>query len=147
MRIIELQPCDERWPSKYNSEMRALKTILSDVYISSHHIGSTAIKGIMAKPTIDILIEVSDLAELDKLQEDFRRLGYIAKGEHGTKGRRFFYKGEESRTHHVHAFESGNPEIQRHILFAEFLNRNLVIARDYENLKMKLANKFRSSPA
>ncbi len=73
-------------------------------------------------------------------------LGYEAKGEYGIKGRRFFQKGENERTHHIHIFESGNPEVERHRLFVEFMNSHPNRAAEYEKLKMKLSSKYKEEP-
>ena len=146
MRTIKLQAYNERWSSEFLNESIKIRSSITNLYMTFHHIGSTAIKGMMSKPTIDILIEVSSLAEVDSFQDKFEELGYIPKGEFGITGRRFFYKGEEVRTHHLHIFESGNPEIQRYINFVDFLNNHPIKAREYESLKIELAIKYKSSP-
>ncbi len=90
--------------------------------MKAYHIGSTAIPEIQSKPVIDILLEVLSLRELDKHTIKLEELGYEAKGDYGIEGRRFFQKGCHVRTHHIHAFETGNPEIKRHALFVAFMN-------------------------
>lgn len=147
MRTIELQPYSKQWSSEFRNETTRIRKLIHNLYLSSHHIGSTAIKGMVSKPTIDILNEVSNLVEVDGFQDEFENLGYVAKGEFGIVGRRFFYKGEEIRTHHIHVFESGNSEIQRHIDFVSFLNNHPVKAKEYECLKIELARKYNSSPS
>lgn len=146
MRIISLHEYDAQWSSQYEDELEDIKNIISHIFISSHHIGSTAVKNIMAKPIIDMLIEVSDISKIDRLLHNFDRLGYISKGEYGITGRRFFYKGVDFRTHHLHIFEQGHPDIQRHCLFVEFLNTHLSKAKAYEALKIELAKKYHLSP-
>jgi len=74
-----------------------------------------------AKPIIDILLVVKSLNNIDNYTKELFQLGYEAKGEYGFVGRRFFQKGGDNRTHHVHVFEEGNPEIERHVLFVEYL--------------------------
>ena len=93
---------------------------LRGVVVALHHIGSTSIPGIFAKPIIDILLEVSDLEKLDKQSHALVALGYERLGEFGIVGRRYFRKNSASgiRTHHVHAFQTGNAEIERHLAFA-----------------------------
>ena len=114
--------------------------------MASYHIGSTAIKGMISKSTIDILIEVRNIEEIDFVLKDFKGLGYISEGEYGIKGRRFFHKGGDKRTHHIHIFETGNPEIQRHRDFVEFLSCRPVWAEKYRRLKIALADKYKSLP-
>lgn len=112
MRIIELVDYCESWSASYKQEVGLLQKIIKNNFVQSFHIGSTAITGMKSKSTIDILIEVSSLSDLDNEQEEFGKLGYISKGEYGINGRRLFYKGTYKRSHHVHTYESGSEEIE-----------------------------------
>ena len=97
---------------------------------------------IATESVIDILLEVRSLSEVDKYNKVFEKYGYEPKSEYNIKGRRFFQKGGNNRTHHIHAFESGNPEIERHKLFVEFMNTHPEEASKYGQLKIELANTF-----
>ena len=57
-------------------------------------------------------------------------------------GRRYFERGGNERTHHVHCYEQGNPEVSRHLAFRDFLKANPQIAAAYGELKMKLAKQY-----
>lgn len=72
------------------------------------------------------------------------KLGYTARCEDGIPFRRYFRKGTDVRTHHVHIFQIGNPEIDRHIRFRDWMRDNLEDRRAYENLKRQLAEQFRN---
>jgi GrpB-like predicted nucleotidyltransferase (UPF0157 family) len=146
MRKIELVEYRESWPIDYLKEAEILKKILADNFIESFHIGSTAIHGLKSKPVIDILIEVKSLCRIDDKAIDLESVGYELKGEYGIKGRRFLQKGNNTRTHHIHIFESGDSEIERHRLFVEYLNANPNKALDYQKLKEKLCFRFREDP-
>ena len=143
MRIIELEKHNKRWSSDFDKEVATIKGILSEKLMAAFHIGSTAISGIRAKPVIDILLEVRSIKDMDIHNKAFEVLGYEAKGENGIKGRRYFRKGKNARTHHIHIFESGNPEIERHRLFVEFMNAHPDRAAEYEILKMELSSKYK----
>lgn len=145
MRSIKLVTHDPDWARLYEDEVARLCLLLSKLVVSTHHIGSTAINGIKAKPVIDILIEVTCLRDLEKHAGDFKNLGYEAKGEYGIKGRRFFQKGGDERTHHLHIFESGNAEIERHRLFVAFMNAHPDKAEEYEALKTALSIEHKNS--
>ena len=69
-------------------------------------------------------------------------IGYEPKGENGLPGRRYFQKGGDNRTHHVHMYELGNLEIERHLAFRDFLRVHSIIARKYGDLKEALAEQF-----
>ena len=146
MRTIDLKSYSDQWPKLYKIEAEKIRKLLHKNYMASYHIGSTAIKGMISKSTIDILIEVRNIEEIDFVLKDFKGLGYISEGEYGIKGRRFFHKGGDKRTHHIHIFETGNPEIQRHRDFVEFLSCRPVWAEKYRRLKIALADKYKSLP-
>ncbi len=105
--------------------------------------GSTAIPGIKAKPIVDLLVEVDDIQAIDAYDERMISLGYLPKGEYGIPGRRFFIKGDEDvRTHNIHVYQAGNPEISRHLEFRDFLRVHEVEAQAYSLLKEELARKY-----
>ena len=146
MRIIKLETHNENWSRDFEKEAAAITGVLSGNLIATYHIGSTAISGIKAKPVIDVILEVRSIDEIDQHLKEFEELGYEARGEHGINGRRFFQRGGNERTHHVHVFESGNPEIERHRLFVEYMNSNRDRALEYEELKMNLLNNYKEEP-
>ena len=105
-----------------------------------HHIGSTSVPGLCSKPVLDLLIETSDLRSIDGFQHEFAAVGYMAKGEHGIPGRRYFSRpaGTEMKAH-VHAFLAGDPTGARHLLFRDYLRNHPVVAGEYCALKRRLA--------
>lgn len=143
IRIIEVVPHNPEWKIKYQKEADKIYNIMKEEIVKIHHIGSTSIEGIYAKPVIDILVEVKDINNVDNYNEEMKSLGYIAKGEYGIKGRRFFLKGLYNRTHHVHIFQKGDFEIERHINFRNYMREHKEEAKQYEELKKELAFKFR----
>ncbi len=146
MRIIKLEAHDEQWCKDFEHEVSFLKAVLKQNLVAAFQIGSTAIARIRAKPVIDILLEVGSLHEVDKHNRALEELGYEAKGEYGIQGRRFFQKGDGERTHHLHMFQSGDPEIERHRLFIAFMNAHPDKAAEYEKLKIALSTKYKERP-
>ncbi len=105
-----------------------------------HHIGSTAIPGIMAKPTIDFLPVVRSLAVLDTREDAVRALGYDWRGEFGLAGRRLLtLTVNDKRLFNVHCYDETNPDIARHLAFRDYLRAHPAIARDYEAQKIRAA--------
>ncbi len=143
IRIIEVVAYNLNWKKEYTEESVKIQNILGKEIIKMHHIGSTAIPGIYAKPVIDILIEVKDIENIDEYNHEMNKLGYIPKGEFGIKGRRFFLKGLYERTNHLHVFQTGDEEIQKHLNFRDYMISHPKIAKEYEALKKDLAVKFR----
>ncbi|XBM35383.1 GrpB family protein [Bacillus licheniformis] len=121
---------------------KQLEALFRNEVLHIHHIGSTSIPGMSAKPIIDILIEVKDLGSAAGFEKGMKMLGYEPKGENGIPGRRFYQKGRRKRTHHVHLYESGHPDIRRHLAFRDYLISHPERAEEYAALKMKLAEMF-----
>lgn len=142
IRKIELVAYDELWPKKYRQEAIKLKKLLGKELIQCFHIGSTAVPGLKAKAVIDILLVVESLKSLDTFSGKFQELGYEVMGEYGIKDRRFYIKGNEKRTHHLHAFQSNNiNEIERHLLYRDYLRTHPEACDTYAALKEVLAEK------
>ena len=139
MRKIEVVDYNPMWPEIFAKEHDVLRITLDSVAVAIHHIGSTSVPGLAAKPIIDILVEVTSLDAIDALNQGMEDLGYKPKGEFGIVGRRFFQKGDDMRTHHIHAFITGDQNIARHLAFRDYLRANQVIANEYAELKRSIA--------
>lgn len=140
MKVLVI-PHDPNWSAEFTVEAARVQVVLPGVIASVHHIGSTAVPGICAKPIIDILLEVHDHQTLDTRSAVLTDLGYEAMGEFGIPGRRYFRKNAVAglRTHQIHAFEKGSPHIGRHLAFRDYLIAIPDIARAYSLLKQQLA--------
>lgn len=143
VRVIEVVPYNPKWKEEYLKEAEKIRNIMKEDIIKIHHIGSTSIPGMSAKPVIDILVEVVDINNVDNYNIDMEKLGYIAKGEYGIEGRRFFMKGLYNRTHHVHIFQWDSSEVRRHLNFRDYMISHPEDAKLYAELKKELAVKFR----
>lgn len=134
---------DPKWRQLFQQEAEQLTAVLGSSVAAVHHIGSTAIPTIYAKPIVDILLVVQDLAALDEKQPRMEALGYEALGEFGIPGRRYFRRDNLSgeRTHQVHVFENDSPQIKRHLAFRDYLINRPETAQEYSDLKRELAAK------
>ncbi len=137
----QVVPHDPVWIHQYASEADQIARALHDMTARLHHIGSTAIPHIAAKPIIDILIEVDDLRELDARSSAMEQLGYEVMGEFGIPSRRYFRKNDASgnRTHQIHAFEAGSSGAMRHLAFRDNMIAHPEAAQAYGALKEQLA--------
>lgn len=143
MRNVEVLAYNPDWPAQFVHEAERLRPVFGAELIGLHHIGSTAVPGLKAKPVIDILPEVSDIRRVDALNPAMEMLGYTVRGELGIPGRRFFSRQiGDVRTQHVHVFERGSPEIERHLSFRDYLRAHPAAARRYGELKTELAARF-----
>lgn len=143
MSVVDYDPS---WPVAYAAELERLRAVLGDVLVRAHHVGSTAVPGLAAKPVIDVLLEVADLASLDARDEALQSLGYETRGEFGIAGRRYYPKGGEKRTHHVHAFVVGDPHIAEHLAFRDYLRAHAAVAAEYGRVKREAADRYRYDP-
>lgn len=142
MRKVEVIAYSEDWKKKFEEEAKQLQAIFGPEIIAIHHIGSTSVQALYAKPIIDIMPVVRDITKINTYNHAMLAIGYEPKGENGLPGRRYFQKGGDNRTHHVHMYESGNPEIQRHLAFRDYLRVYHDDAKEYGDLKKALAKKF-----
>jgi GrpB-like predicted nucleotidyltransferase (UPF0157 family) len=147
-RKIEVVSHNPDWSDLFQTEAEKIAPIFGPEIIVIEHIGSTAIPGIKAKPIIDILVEVKDISQVDHFNDQMAQLGYKPKGEFGIPGRRYFRKKgtDAAHTHHVHIFQIGNPEIERHLNFRDYLRTHPEDAQAYSRLKEALAQKFPDDP-
>ena len=142
-RRVEVVDYRTEWEKEYKEESKKIKQALGKNCVSVEHIGSTAVKGMKAKPVIDIMPVVKKLSAVDAVHEELEALGYVCKGENGIAGRRFFVKGGENPTFHVHIFEERNKnEIGRHLAVREYLRNHPEDAKEYGELKSRLAAEY-----
>ena len=147
MRKMTVTTYDEAWAHQFSQEAKILRELFVDELIDIHHIGSTAVPGLKAKPIIDMLPVVKDIARINAYNEAMRQLGYEPRGEFGLEGRRYFPKGGDNRTHHVHIYQAGHPAIERHLAFRDYLRAHPEVANEYGDLKEKLAHRYSNDPA
>jgi len=142
MRKVEVQPFNPLWVSKFQVEADNLRAIFGEEIIDIHHIGSTSVPGLASKPIIDIMPVVLDINRIDEYNEKMASRGFESKGENGISGRRYFTKGGNNRSHHIHIYSSDNPQIQRHLAFRDYLRTHPDVAKKYGDLKVELAERF-----
>jgi len=135
---VELLPHDPDWSHLANAEARLLTGALGPNLRIVHHVGSTAIPSIRAKPILDLMPVVSNLAELDKCQAKIKALGYEWWGELGLPGRRYCTKSDPKtghRTAQLHCYEDGSTDITRHLAFRDYLRAHPELAAEYDRVK------------
>jgi GrpB-like predicted nucleotidyltransferase (UPF0157 family) len=127
------------WPRQFQAEADRLISLLGDEVVTIHHVGSTSVRGLAAKPTIDLLPVVRSIAVIDRLTERLTSADYRAWGEYGLPGRRFFTRDHAGyRAHNVHVYEAGHAEIDRHVAFCAYLRQHPEACREYESLKREV---------
>ena len=142
--LVKVVPHNPQWKKAFDTESQQIAAIIAKNLVFIHHIGSTAIPKIYAKPIIDFLVEVHNINLVDRQTSEMEKLGYEAMGEFGLVGRRYFRKESSLgiRTHHVHIYETNSPEILRHLAFRDYMNAHPQDAEQYSQLKQKLAQQY-----
>jgi GrpB-like predicted nucleotidyltransferase (UPF0157 family) len=141
-RSIEVVPYNPNWPIYFEEEAKLIKAALGSNCIAIHHIGSTSVPSLSAKPIIDMIPVVKSIRDVDTKNAEMLALGYEAKGENGIPFRRLFGKGIALRTHHVHIFEQNSLEIERHLKFRDWMRNHISDREAYAQLKINLAQQF-----
>ena len=138
IKIVEYNP---RWPILYTEERARVVAQFGDMVESIEHIGSTSVPGLSAKPIIDILVTVARLGPADPYIERLGSLGYTFFPVLGNADRYTFGKGSP-HTHHIHIVEHSGEEHIRFLAFRDYLRTHLEAARQYDELKRMLADRF-----
>ncbi|HSX25745.1 MAG TPA: GrpB family protein [Chlamydiales bacterium] len=134
---VQIVPYDPQWPQLYEEESPQIQQALNGNCLSIHHIGSTSVPGLNAKPKIDILAVVKSFASVDPTS--LERLGFKTRGEMIPTGR---YFKKESPSIHLHLFEEGNPLIAQDLKFRDWLREHPEDRDAYGAFKQKLAFQF-----
>jgi len=137
---VELLPHDPSWAGRARDESVLLHAALGDTVLAVHHVGSTAIPGIHAKPILDLMPVVRTLPALDARRGALEALGYAWWGELGLPGRRYCSKDDPHtgrRRVQLHAYAEGAQDIARHLAFRDFLRRHPDVAAEYDREKLR----------
>lgn len=129
------------WTDWYTAEVQSLKRLLpSDA--KYYHIGSTAIDGIMAKPIIDIIIEVHSAEQLQEATNILVKKDYIVMSQSITRislNKGYTENGFADKVFHLHIRLTGDID---EIFFRDYLNVHRDIAKEYEQLKLRLWKEY-----
>lgn len=141
---IFLTPHREEWKEWAREEIDALSELLVDFYPVIHHIGSTAIPDIQAKPIVDILVEISPEHDMQRLKPIMEDAGYICMSDTGTRisfNKGYTEDGYAEKVFHIHVHRT---EDKDEIYFRDYLTDHPEAAREYEKLKLSLLPNYRN---
>jgi GrpB-like predicted nucleotidyltransferase (UPF0157 family)/GNAT superfamily N-acetyltransferase len=131
---IEVVPYNPDWPKMFEVEASRIKNALGNNFIAIHHIGSTSVPGLSAKPKIDIIAVVKDgIKSIPSLE----KAGFDYKGEWNIPFKYGFTKRDAVKVN-LHVYESGHPEIEGNLLFRDYLRKNSNVRDEYAALKQNL---------
>ena len=135
---VTLEPYNAAWPSMAAGHAARLQT-LGSTLIDVHHIGSTSVPGLAAKPIIDLMALVTSAADLDEKRAAIEVLGWDWHGEFGIAGRRYCTLSDRDgrRLAQLHAFAADSSHVARHLAFRDYLRAHPEIAQAYEQEKRR----------
>jgi GrpB-like predicted nucleotidyltransferase (UPF0157 family)/SAM-dependent methyltransferase len=137
---VALHPPSTRWGDLFVREQQALARALDGLHAGIHHIGSTAIEGIPAKPILDIAVELRAPEDANRSIHSMEALGYVFRGSQGVEGRSYFVRGMDDVSYvHVHMFEQHHPTLRSYLAFRDHLMRDPRARERYVSAKVRLA--------
>ncbi len=147
-RKVEIVEYDPNWETLYRNEESKILAVIGHIAVAVEHVGSTAVLGLGAKPTIDIMVAVHRLSDADKCIEPLSSIGYEYQPEHeeSMPERRFFRKGQppKEQHYHLHMVEKKSEFWRRHLAFRDYMRTHPEIAQQYYELKKESATKYGS---
>jgi GrpB-like predicted nucleotidyltransferase (UPF0157 family) len=149
-RSYELVDYEPDWASRFNEIATNIAPLFGDNLLSIEHVGSTAVPGMIAKPTIDVSVVVKDLALVPSGYDAMKQLGFQPLGnfiQQAEPEEYFVLNGENNndRLANIHVMQIGNPEIDDMITLRDFLRSDKDAARDYIEQKKLLLKQYGQS--
>jgi GrpB-like predicted nucleotidyltransferase (UPF0157 family) len=137
---IELMGYDPRWPAIFDREASHIRAALGSLAIRIEHVGSTSVPGLAAKPIIDIVLAVPDSADEATYVPAMEAAGYVLRSREPQWHEHRLFKGPEADIN-LHVFSAGEAEIDRMVLFRDWLRGHDDDRDAYLRVKRELAQR------
>jgi GrpB-like predicted nucleotidyltransferase (UPF0157 family) len=143
---VYVVPYSQEWNLQYEEEKTLLLQLLNNYVEDIQHIGSTSINGIHSKPVVDIMVGVNSMNEVDRFDIESLKLNNYYRLKVQVHDKVVFAKitdlKNNTKTHIVHVVQYGGELWNKHIFFRDYLRGNEEAAKEYEVLKIDLADKY-----
>lgn len=140
---VRLVGYDPDWPRRYERERASLSGAIRPwIDGGVHHVGSTAVPGLAAKPIIDILVGIRDLDESRGCFGPLAALGYLYAPYMATEMHWFCKPQPSRRTHHLHLVPTSSGRYRAELAFRDLLRTDDGLTAEYLALKQRLARRF-----
>ena len=135
---VVVQAYEECWERDFLQIEKELREALGELALRIEHVGSTAVRGLSAKPVIDIDVVIKDYSQFDNVVTSLNQIGYHHEGDLGIAGREAFkYTGKEHlKKHHLYVCPQDSPELKRHIAFRDYLRSHPEAVREYSRVSV-----------
>lgn len=141
---VEIEDYRPEWAEIFEFERATIIETCRPWLMEVHHVGSTSVPGLAAKPILDIMPVVASPDDGENAVEPMTNLGYRYRGENGLPGRFYFDKIVDGRTVvHCHMYPQDHSDVRKLVAFRNRLRTHGETAYEYERLKRKLASKHR----
>ena len=135
---IEIADYDPTWPRLYEREAARIRSILNDRVVRIVHVGSTSVRGLAAKPIIDIALEVPDSADEPAYLPDMEAARYVLRIREADWFQHRLFKGPDININ-LHTFSAGCAEVDRMLVFRDWLRTHAADRELYARSKRELA--------
>lgn len=141
-----LDPYNPKWEEDFKLIKVTLNEALLGCSFTIEHVGSTAVPELVAKPIIDVDVVYYSPTNFNEIRSRLEQIGYYHNGNQGIVGREVFKRKELSKhkvldhiSHHLYVCSENSEELQKHILFRDYLRKNPRSREQYAKMKLKIA--------
>ena len=144
--VVKLADHDPEWKELAARTIKLLWRIFGSVATDIQHVGSTAVRGIKAKPIIDIAVAVEDFAKVETLIPALEQAGFTYRSDINDGWQRYIVYHDsknDCRINDIHVVLSDSNEWQNYLLFRDYLNNDSDMAQEYEKVKLEMMARFK----
>lgn len=144
---VIVEPYNEVWESEFGRIKAEIEYALGNLCVGIEHIGSTSVKGLSAKPIIDIDVIIEDYSAFPEVIRKLHSIGYIHEGNLGIKDREAFMYSDKQHLwqHHLYVCPEYSKELHRHITFRDYLRSHSEAVKKYSKVKEEAAKLYPDS--
>lgn len=156
-QIIVIEKYNSQWETEFNQLRDVIVSEIGQWILCVEHVGSTSVKGLRAKPILDIDVVIEDDVVLPAVIQAFEKLGYFHQMNWSFKGREAFGRKDTTvpwyeknkiwMEHHLYVCNKDSTELERHLAFRNYLREHPESVLEYEQLKLALVKAGRDRTA
>lgn len=144
-KVVEVVPYNPEWTTEFEQIKTMIMNYIGDLILAVEHVGSTSIEGLSAKPIIDLDVVMDSYDVLPDIIERLEKVGFEYQGNLGIEGREAFKRTHDDglMKYHLYVCPKDGKGYVEHIAFRDYLRANESARKDYETLKLILAETYR----
>ena len=139
-KAVIVLPYDPQWALEFEKLRAFLSSVCGPLIVEIHHVGSTSVEGLSAKPILDVDVEIRSLDDYEAIKAKLADVGYCHEGDLGITGREAFkYDHGDFMAHHLYVCTSDADELKRHLAFRDHLRTHGQDRDTYALIKLNAA--------